>query len=247
MGRMVELYNGDCLKEMSNISDSSVDMIMADLPYGMTACKWDSIIPLEPMWKEFKRITKLNSPMVFTTIQPFTTVLGNSNIKNLKYEWIWEKPQGTNPMNAKIMPLKAHENILVFYEKPPIYNPQMWYSTPYSGFESDVSTIGEVYGSVKSKHRDNPDGSRYPKTILRYKQQKGLHPTQKPVDLIEYLILTYTNENFVVFDPTMGSGTTGIACLNTNRNFIGIELDKEYYSVAKDRIEKHNPLNNFIK
>ena len=244
---MVELYNGDCLKEMSNISDSSVDMIMADLPYGMTACKWDSIIPLEPMWKEFKRITKLNSPMVFTTIQPFTTVLGNSNIKNLKYEWIWEKPQGTNPMNAKIMPLKAHENILVFYEKPPIYNPQMWYSTPYSGFESDVSTIGEVYGSVKSKHRDNPDGSRYPKTILRYKQQKGLHPTQKPVDLIEYLILTYTNENFVVFDPTMGSGTTGIACLNTNRNFIGIELDKEYYSVAKDRIEKHNPLNNFIK
>ena len=232
---------------MSNISDSSVDMIMADLPYGMTACKWDSIIPLEPMWKEFKRITKLNSPMVFTTIQPFTTVLGNSNIKNLKYEWIWEKPQGTNPMNAKIMPLKAHENILVFYEKPPIYNPQMWYSTPYSGFESDVSTIGEVYGSVKSKHRDNPDGSRYPKTILRYKQQKGLHPTQKPVDLIEYLILTYTNENFVVFDPTMGSGTTGIACLNTNRNFIGIELDKEYYSVAKDRIEKHNPLNNFIK
>lgn len=247
MGRMVELYNGDCLKEMSNISDSSVDMIMADLPYGMTACKWDSIIPLEPMWKEFKRITKLNSPMVFTTIQPFTTVLGNSNIKNLKYEWIWEKPQGTNPMNAKIMPLKAHENILVFYEKPPIYNPQMWYSTPYSGFESDVSTIGEVYGSVKSKHRDNPDGSRYPKTILRYKQQKGLHATQKPVDLIEYLILTYTNENFVVFDPTMGSGTTGIACLNTNRNFIGIELDKEYYSVAKDRIEKHNPLNNFIK
>ena len=244
---MVELYNGDCLKEMSNISDSSVDMIMADLPYGMTACKWDSIIPLEPMWKEFKRITKLNSPMVFTTIQPFTTVLGNSNIKNLKYEWIWEKPQGTNPMNAKIMPLKAHENILVFYEKPPIYNPQMWYSTPYSGFESDVSTIGEVYGSVKSKHRDNPDGSRYPKTILRYKQQKGLHATQKPVDLIEYLILTYTNENFVVFDPTMGSGTTGIACLNTNRNFIGIELDKEYYSVAKDRIEKHNPLNNFIK
>jgi site-specific DNA-methyltransferase (adenine-specific) len=244
---MVELYNGDCLKEMSNISDSSVDMIMADLPYGMTACKWDSIIPLEPMWKEFKRITKLNSPMVFTTIQPFTTVLGNSNIKNLKYEWIWEKPQGTNPMNAKIMPLKAHENILVFYEKSPIYNPQMWYSTPYSGFESDVSTIGEVYGSVKSKHRDNPDGSRYPKTILRYKQQKGLHPTQKPVDLIEYLILTYTNENFVVFDPTIGSGTTGIACLNTNRNFIGIELDKEYYSVAKDRIEKHNPLNNFIK
>ena len=232
---------------MSNISDSSVDMIMADLPYGMTACKWDSIIPLEPMWKEFKRITKLNSPMVFTTIQPFTTVLGNSNIKNLKYEWIWEKPQGTNPMNAKIMPLKAHENILVFYEKSPIYNPQMWYSTPYSGFESDVSTIGEVYGSVKSKHRDNPDGSRYPKTILRYKQQKGLHPTQKPVDLIEYLILTYTNENFVVFDPTIGSGTTGIACLNTNRNFIGIELDKEYYSVAKDRIEKHNPLNNFIK
>ena len=243
---MVELHNGDCLVKMLDIPDASVDMIMADLPYGMTACKWDSVIPLEPMWEEFKRITKPNSPMVFTTIQPFTTILGYSNIKNLKYEWIWEKPQGTNPMNAKIMPLKAHENILVFYEKPPIYNPQMWYSTPYSGFESDKSTIGEVYGSAKSKHRDNPEGSRYPKTVLRYKQEKGLHPTQKPVDLIRYLILTYTNEYFVVLDPTMGSGTTGVACKDTNRNFIGIEMDEKYYSIAKDRIDKHNPLNNFM-
>jgi site-specific DNA-methyltransferase (adenine-specific) len=243
---MVELYNGDCLEEMKNISDESVDMVMADLPYGMTACKWDSIIPLEPMWKEFKRITKPNSAMVFTSVQPFTTTLGYSNIKNLKCEWIWEKPQGTNPMNAKIMPLRSHENILVFYENPPIYNPQMWYSTPYSGYESEKSRLGKVYGSAKYKHRDNPDGSRYPKTVLRHKQvRRGLHPTQKPLDLIEYFILTYTNEQCVVFDPTMGSGTTGVACLDTNRDFIGIELDEEYYSISKYRIENHNPLENF--
>ena len=243
---MVNLYKGDCLEKMVNIPDASVDMIMADLPYGMTACKWDSVIPLEPMWSEFERITKPTSTMVFTTIQPFTTNLAFSNIKNLKYEWIWEKPQGTNPMNAKRMPLKSHENVLVFYEKPPIYNPQMWYSTPYSGFESDVSKIGEVYGSAKSKHRNNPDGSRYPKTILRYKQEKGLHPTQKPVDLIEYFILTYTNKKDTVLDPTMGSGTTGVVCRNIDRNFIGIELDEIYYNIAKDRIDNCNPLEKFI-
>ena len=149
-------------------------------------------------------------------------------------------------MNAKRMPLKSHENVLVFYEKPPIYNPQMWYSTPYSGFESDVSKIGEVYGSAKSKHRNNPDGSRYPKTILRYKQEKGLHPTQKPVDLIEYFILTYTNKKDTVLDPTMGSGTTGVVCRNIDRNFIGIELDEIYYNIAKDRIDNCNPLEKFI-
>jgi len=175
--------------------------------------------------------------MVFTAAQPFTTVLGASNISNLRYEWIWEKPQGTNPMNAKVMPLKSHENILVFYRKKPTYNPQMWYSTPYSGFSSDTAKIGEVYGSGQSKHRDNPDGSRYPKTIIKCKQEKGLHPTQKPVELIEYLIKTYTNEGDVVLDNTMGSGTTGVAAKNLSRNFIGIEKDAEYFKVAKERIE----------
>ena len=234
---MVDLRLGDCLDILPTLSGNSVDMVMVDLPYGTTACKWDSIISLDFLWKQYNRICKDDAAMVFTAAQPFTTTLASSNIDNFRYEWIWEKPQGTNPMNAKVMPLKSHENILVFYRSKPTYNPQMWYSTPYSGFSSDVSKIGEVYGSQKSKHRDNPEGSRYPKTILKYKQEKGLHPTQKPVGLMEYLIKTYTNEGDTVLDNTMGSGTTGVACMNCNRNFIGIELDKKYFDIAKERIE----------
>ena len=234
---MVDLRLGDCLDILPTLSDNSVDMVMVDLPYGTTACKWDSIISLAFLWEQYNRICKDNAAMVFTAAQPFTTTLASSNIDNFRYEWIWEKPQGTNPMNAKVMPLKSHENILVFYRSKPTYNPQMWYSTPYSGFSSDVSKIGEVYGSQKSKHRDNPEGSRYPKTILKYKQEKGLHPTQKPVGLMEYLIKTYTNEGDTVLDNTMGSGTTGVACMNCNRNFIGIESDKKYFDIAKERIE----------
>jgi site-specific DNA-methyltransferase (adenine-specific) len=180
--------------------------------------------------------------MVFTAAQPFTTILAASNLENFRYEWIWEKPQGTNPMNVKVMPLKSHENILVFYRKKPVYNPQMWYSTPYSGFSSNTSKIGEVYGSAKSKHRDNPEGSRYPKTVLKFKQEKGLHPTQKPVEMMEYLIKTYSNEGDVVLDNTMGSGTTGVACMNTGRNFIGIEKEENYYKIAEQRISSTVPL-----
>ena len=234
---MVNLRLGDCLDILPTLSDNSVDMVMVDLPYGTTACKWDSIISLDFLWEQYNRICKDDAAMVFTAAQPFTTTLASSNIDNFRYEWIWEKPQGTNPMNAKVMPLKSHENILVFYRSKPTYNPQMWYSTPYSGFSSDVSKIGEVYGSQKSKHRDNPEGSRYPKTILKYKQEKGLHPTQKPVGLMEYLIKTYTNEGDNVLDNTMGSGTTGVACINCNRNFTGIESDKKYFDIAKERIE----------
>ena len=234
---MVDLYEGDCLKILPKLADNSVDMLLVDLPYGTTACKWDSVIPLDQLWKEYNRVCKRDAAMVFTAAQPFTTILASSNIENFRYEWIWEKPQGTNPMNAKVMPLKSHENILEFYRKKPTYNPQMWYSTPYSGFSSNVSKIGEVYGSQQSKHRDNPEGSRYPKTILKYKQEKGLHPTQKPVGLMEYLIKTYTNEDEIVLDNTMGSGTTGVACMNTNRKFIGIESDKKYFDIAKQRIK----------
>ena len=234
---MVDLYEGDCLNILPKLADNSVDMLLVDLPYGTTACKWDSVIPLDQLWKQYNRICKKNAAMVFTAAQPFTTILASSNIENFKYEWIWEKPQGTNPMNAKVMPLKSHENILVFYRKKPTYNPQMWYSTPYSGFSSNVSKIGEVYGSQQSKHRDNPEGSRYPKTILKYKQEKGLHPSQKPVGLMEYLIKTYTNEDEIVLDNTMVSGTTGVACMNTNRKFIGIESDKKYFDIAKQRIK----------
>ena len=243
---MVDIYKGDCLEILPTINDSSVDMIMADLPYGTTACKWDSIIPLEPLWKELNRISKPNAAMVFNAAQPFTTTLATSNMSNFRYEWIWEKSQGTNPMNVKVMPLKSHENILVFYNKKPTYNPQMWYSTPYSGFSSEQSKIGEVYGSAKSRHRDNPEGSRYPKTILKFKQEKGLHPTQKPVGLMEYLIQTYTNKGDVVLDPTMGSGTTGVACINTDRKFIGVEREKEYFEIAESRIKSTSPLTEFM-
>ena len=250
------LLFGDCLELLPTIEDDIVDMLLVDLPYGTTACKWDSIIPLDKLWEQYNRICKENAAMVFTAAQPFTTILAASNIKNFKYEWIWEKPQGTNPMNAKVMPLKSHENILVFYRKKPTYNPQMWYSTPYSEFKSDTAKIGEVYGEAQSKHRDNPEGSRYPKTVLKFKQQKGLHPTQKPVDLMEYLIKTYTNKGDTVLDNTMGSGTTGVACVNSNRNFIGMESDTGYFGRAKIRIESaivfdrhidtHSPLMDFF-
>ena len=230
------LILGECLEEISKLNDDCVDMILTDLPYGTTACKWDSIIPLEEMWKQFNKVCKENGAMVFTAQQPFTTTLAASNLNNFRYEWNWEKPQGTNPMNAKVMPLKSHENILVFYRKKPVYNPQMEKGKPYGGFTSNTSKIGEVYGSAKSKHRDNPEGTRYPKTVLRYKQEKGFHPTQKPVPLMEYMIRTYTNVGDTVLDATMGSGTTGVACINTNRKFIGIEQDEKYYGIAQKRI-----------
>ncbi len=232
----MELKFGECLDKLTEISDASVDMILTDLPYGTTACSWDSIIPLDKLWEQYNRVVKENAAMVFTASQPFTTILASSNIKNFRYEWIWQKPQGTNPMNAKIMPLKSHENILVFYKTKPTYNPQMTKGTPYGGFKSETSTIGEVYGKAKSVHRNNPEGTRYPKTILKFKQEKGLHPTQKPVPLMEYLIKTYTNEGDVVLDSTMGSGTTGVACVNTSRKFIGIEKDPTYFQIAKERI-----------
>jgi DNA modification methylase len=237
---MVNLHLGDCLDILPTLADNSVNMVLVDLPYGTTACKWDSIIPLDKLWKQYNRICKEDGAMVFTAAQPFTTILAASNLDNFRYEWIWEKPQGTNPMNVKVMPLKSHENILVFYRKKPIYNPQMWHSTPYSGFSSDTSKIGEVYGGAKSKHRDNPEGSRYPKTVLKFKQEKGLHPTQKPVALMEYLIKTYSNEGETVLDNCMGSGTTGVACMNTNRDFIGIEMDETYFNISRNRI--NNPL-----
>jgi site-specific DNA-methyltransferase (adenine-specific) len=231
------LILGECLEEMSKLDDDCVDMILTDLPYGTTACKWDSIIPLDEMWEQFNRVCKQDGAMVFTAQQPFTTTLAASNLKNFRYEWIWEKPQGTNPMNSKVMPLKSHENILVFYRKKPVYNPQMEKGTPYGGFSSDTAKIGEVYGSAKSKHRDNPEGTRYPKTVLRHKQEKGFHPTQKPTTLMEYLIRTYSNEGDTVLDATMGSGTTGVACVNTDRKFIGIEQDEKYYKISKERIQ----------
>lgn len=235
---MIDLYHGDCLDIMPNLPDNSVDLILADLPYEITAASFDVLIPFNPLWEQYNRIAKTNAAMVFTASQPFTTALIYSNLKNFRYEWIWEKPQGTNPMAAKVQPLKSHENIVVFYRKRPTYNPQMTLSTPYGGFKSTKKKLGEVYGDLNSEHRDNPEGTRYPKTVLRFKQEKGLHPTQKPVPLMEYLIKTYTNEGDVVLDNVFGSGTTGVAAKKTGRGFIGIEKDEDYFNEGKQRISK---------
>jgi len=243
----IQLYHGDCLELLHNVTDDSVDMLLVDLPYGTTACKWDSIIPLDQLWEHYNRVCKKNAAMVFTAAQPFTTVLIQSNIKNFKYEWIWEKPQGTNPMHAKIMPLKSHENILLFCRGKPKYYPQMEQGTPYKAFSSNSAKIGEVYGGAKSKHRDNPEGTRYPKTVQRFKQDRGFHPTQKPVSMMEYLIKTYSDEGDTVLDNTMGSGTTGVACKNLNRNFIGMEQDETYFKIAKDRIFPSDPISTLFE
>ena len=236
---MVDLHLGDCLEILPTLEDNSVNLVLVDLPYGTTACKWDSIIPLDDLWKQYNRICKESGAMVFTAAQPFTTILAASNIQNFKYEWIWEKPQGTNPMNAKVMPLKSHENILVFYRKKPVYNPQMWQSTPYSGFKSDTAKIGEVYGKAQSRHRDNPEGSRYPKTVLKFKQEKGLHPTQKPVDLCVKAALNTTKDDEIILDVFLGSGSTLIAAEKINRRCYGLELDPKYCDIIINRWEEY--------
>jgi len=232
----VNLISGDCLEKLKDIETQSVDLILTDPPYGTTQCKWDSVIPFEPMWNELKRIIKDNGCIALFGTEPFSSHLRLSNLKQFKYDWIWQKQQGTNPMASKYMPLKDYEIISIFYSKKPTYNPQMTIGKPYSGFKSNSKKIGEVYGDIKSVHRDNPKGTRFPKTILYFKTDRGYHPTQKPVALLEYLTKTYTNEKDTVLDFTMGSGSTGVAAKNLNRDFIGIELDPLYFKIAEDRI-----------
>jgi len=233
----MQLYNDDCLKVLPTIPDKSVDLILTDPPYGTTQCKWDSIIPFEPMWKELKRVVKDNGCIALFGIEPFSSYLRTSNIEFFKYDWIWQKQQGTNPLSVNYMPLRDYEIISIFYKKKPTYNPQMTFGKPYKSYKSINKKIGEVYNSINSQHRNNPDGSRFPKMVLYFKTERGYHPTQKPITLLEYLIKTYTNENDKVLDFTMGSGSTGVACKNINRKFIGIELDKNYFNIAKQRIE----------
>ena len=240
-----KLFKGDCLEIMKDIPDKGVDMILCDLPYGKTRNKWDSIISLDKLWEQYNRIIKDNGAITLFAQTPFDKVLGVSNLKMLKYEWIWEKEQGTGFLNAKKMPLKNHENILIFYKKPPIYNPQMKKGKPYT-LERNTFTVN--YGKQVDMVRTENTGERYPLTILKFKRDKEkLHPTQKPVALLEYLIKTYTNEGEIVLDNCMGSGSTGVACLNTNRRFIGIELDENYYNIACNRINniKGDVLNEF--
>lgn len=236
---MLNLMLGDCLERMKEIPDGSVDMILTDPPYGTTACKWDSIIPLEPMWDQLTRVIKPDGAITLMAQTPFDKVLGSSNIYMLKYEWIWEKTAATGHLNAKKMPMKAHENILVFYKKLPTYNPQKTTGHSPVNHYTKRNGDGECYGkTVETSGGGATD--RFPRSVLLHpsdKQTCRLHPTQKPVALMEYLIKTYTDENETVLDFTMGSGTTGVACKNLNRNFIGIEMDEGYFNIAQDRIE----------
>ena len=232
----IQLYHGDCLDKMKNIPDKSIDMILCDLPYGTTQNKWDSIIPLEPLWEQYKRIIKDNGAIVLFAQTPFDKVLGASNLKMLKYEWIWNKISPTGHLNAKRMPMKKTENILVFYKKLPTYNPQGLEYCPRIKKRSSKSVGSSNYG----KHNDEnfSEYKGYPTNLLEFMRESGFHPTQKPVPLLEYLIKTYTNEGEIILDNTMGSGSTGVACINTNRKFIGIELEEKYFNIAKNRIEE---------
>ena len=199
---------------------------------GTTACKWDSVIPFEPLWAEYERVIKDSGAIVLTASQPFTTVLANSNLRLFRYAWVWEKEQGVNFLMAKKQPLKVHEDILVFYKKQPTYNPQMTKGKPYISGKGDS---GEVTGRVKKIQTKN-EGTRYPRSVIKFNREVGLHPTQKPVALFEYLIRTYTNEGEVVLDNCIGSGTTAVAAINTNRQFIGIEREAKYVEIANKRI-----------
>ncbi|MCL8206160.1 site-specific DNA-methyltransferase [Ligilactobacillus agilis] len=232
------LMQGDCIELMQSLPNNSVDLILCDLPYGTTRNKWDTVIDLDKLWKHYKRIIKDNGAIILFSQQPFSAKLIESEPKMFRYEWIWEKEQGTGFLNAKKMPLKSHENILVFYKKPPVYNPQM--RTGFKPYKTKQKSAGSNYDKSKNVVTIS-NGERYPLDVIRFKRDsnsKRVHPTQKPVALLEYLIKTYTNEEDTVLDNCMGSGSTGVACVNTNRNFIGMELNSEYYDIAKDRIEK---------
>lgn len=232
----MKLLQGDCLELMKEIPSKSIDLILCDLPYGTTACKWDSIIPFDKLWEQYNRIIKDNGAIVLFGNEPFSSALRMSNLKNYKYDWVWDKKRGSNFATVKIRPFNSFENIMVFYKKQPTYNPQMWKSTPYTckqGYVGEAKQTGLHKEDVVTVN----NGDRYPLTILTYSKETGLHPTQKPVPLLEYLIKTYTNEGDTVLDNCMGSGSTGVACINTNREFVGMELDEKYFNIAKDRIE----------
>jgi DNA modification methylase len=234
------LMKGDCLDRMKEISSCSVDMILTDPPYGTTACKWDSIIPLEPMWEQLKRIIKPNGAIVITASQPFTSILACSNLSMLKESLCWEKTTATGHLNAKKKFMRAHEDILVFYNKTPTYNPQMTH-----GHERKTALsvdrgqkLSDCYGGQKGE-TSYDSTSRYPRSVIKTstdKQKSKLHPTQKPVALMEYLIKTYTNEGETVLDFTAGSFTTGVAAVNLERKFIGIEMDEGYFEIGVNRV-----------
>ena len=236
----INLYQGNCLEIMKQIKDKSIDMILCDLPYGTTKCKWDVVIPFDKLWEQYNRIIKDNGAIVLFGSEPFSSKLRISNLRMYKYDWIWKKTKAQGFLNSKKMPLKDYENICVFYKRLPVYNPQ---GIIYGNFQNDrkskYSKGEDIYG--KEKEFGISHMSNFPKQIIEFSNPSGkgqLHPTQKPIELLEYLIRTYTNENDLVLDNCMGSGSTGVACKNLNRNFIGIELDENYFNIAKERIDK---------
>lgn len=241
--KMIELnkiYNMDCLVGMKHIPDKSVDMILCDLPYGTTQCKWDTVIPFEPLWEQYNRIIKENGAIVLFGSEPFSSTLRLSNLKNYKYDWIWDKVKGTGFLNAKRQPMRNHELISVFYKKQCTYNPQKTtgHKLKKSYRSKDLQT--DVYGEMKNDYTYEST-ERYPRSIQIFStdtQNSSLHPTQKPVALMEYLINTYTNEGDLVLDNCIGSGTTAVAAMHTRRSFIGFEKEKEFYNIALKRIEE---------
>ncbi|HCT4330319.1 site-specific DNA-methyltransferase [Morganella morganii] len=236
----IQLYHGCCFDVLPTIESGTIDMVCADIPYGTTQCKWDSVLNLQRMWEELYRVAKPEAAIVLFSAQPFTSVLVASNIRDWKTEWIWEKTHATGFLNAKRQPLRAHENIQVFYRKPPVYNPQMTH-----GHERKTSSRGEpkteVYGAA-TKMVSYDSTSRYPRDVQKFPSDKqkngGLHPTQKPVSFVQYLIETYSNQGETVLDFTMGSGTAAIASKNSGRRFIGIERELQYYKIAKQRVNE---------
>lgn len=246
----IKLIHGDCLEKMKDIPDGSIDLVLTDPPYGTTACKWDSVIPFAPMWEQLKRVTKKNGAVVFTTSNPFTSALLMSNPKMFRHEWIYKKRCASNFAQAKYGPMKEHENVLVFGKNKVNYYP-IKEERQGSGkkrvqhlfSEATRHKSGEFVSNMKGKFEEKADELRYPSSVQEFNNRasgdRGMHPTQKPVALMEYLIKTYTNEGEIVLDFTMGSGTTGVACKNLNRNFIGIELDPEYFKIAEKRINEN--------
>ena len=242
-----QVFLGDCLELYKNIEPKSIDLILTDLPYGTTACKWDTIIPFDKLWEMVNYLLKPNGAFITTASQPFTSDLINSNRDSFKYELIWDKMQGSNMYEATKRPLKSHENILVFYNKQPIYNPQKTKSLPKNmrdRVKNKFKGVSDgIYGECKEYTPIKNENERYPLSVYYHSSQgselhktKRKHPTQKPLELFEWLVKSFTNENMTIFDPCMGSGTTGVACKNTNRSFIGIEKDEAYFKIAEQRI-----------
>lgn len=233
---------GDCLDLMPSIESKSIDMILCDLPYQVTNNKWDQMIPLDSLWEEYVRIIKDNGAIVLTAVQPFASMLISSNMKMFRYDLIWEKNKVTGFLNSKRMPLRKHEHILVFYNKKPIYNPQK--TQGHKPVNSFTNRDGTTYGKTKSRFSGGGQTDRYPTSVLKFSvvnndSKEKIHPSQKPVELFEWLIKTYTNEGDLVLDNCVGSGTTAIACLNCSRNFVVMESDLEYFKLAEKRIKSY--------